>query len=267
MINISCVSLDQIWLDKEENLKKIDYYAGRASSHGSDIVVFPEMTTTGFSMNADAIAEGIDCSETVKKISEIARKHKIWVIAGLVIKLKDQINNSAVVINSFGELISKYDKIHPFSFTGEDQFYSAGSDLKTFVFNNVTIGLSICYDLRFPEMFSALASKADIVVNIANWPHKRVDHWSVLLRARAIENQIFMIGVNRTGTDGNGLNYSRSTYIYNANGVKVIPIESDSILDVFQLSITDLNDFRKSFPTTKDRRPNLYEDFIRTEYE
>jgi predicted amidohydrolase len=125
----------------------------------------------------------------------------------------------------------------------------------------MNLGLTICYDLRFPELYAGLAKESDVLINIANWPKKRVDHWDTLLKARAIENQIFVLGVNRIGIDGNNLEYQESSNVFNANGEKV---EYNSFKDmkIFKIDKNFTTDFKSKFNTTNDRKIKLYKDII-----
>jgi len=122
--------------------------------------------------------------------------------------------------------------------------------------------LTICYDLRFPELYSTLAKDCDLVVNIANWPQRRVAHWRRLLQARAIENQVFMVGVNRTGTDGNGFVYERSSGVVNPNGEFLSPGATAGEVDWYEVRRQELLDFRQGFSTRQDRRSDFYREVI-----
>jgi len=128
--------------------------------------------------------------------------------------------------------------------------------------NEFCFGFSICYDLRFPELYSALSKDCDVLVNIANWPERRVNHWNTLLQARAIENQTYMIGVNRIGLDGKSLKYIKSSLIVNADGNLIDPTFTDEEINVFELNENDLIDFRNGFSTRQDRQPNFYKQVL-----
>jgi predicted amidohydrolase len=257
-MKIALVSLDQIWEDKFANLVLCEEYVEYASQKNVDLIIFPEMTLTGFSMKTDHISENIEESQTISKFKSFAKKFKISIIFGLVLKEMNKSSNNAILIDQNGSILSHYKKIHPFSFAGEDQYYVKGDNLAITQLIQHNIGLTICYDLRFPELYSIMADKCDIVINIANWPKKRVEHWRCLLKARAIENQIFLIGVNRIGEDGNKHQYEESSLIYDANGVECDPIEYYETMKIYNIDKSFTNEFKNKFNTVQDKRSELY---------
>lgn len=151
-------------------------------------------------------------------------------------------------------------KIHLFSYSGEDKLISGGNEVNSLSWNGGW-GLSICFDLRFPELYQELSKENLILVNIANWPKARVAHWRTLLNARAIENQSFMIGVNRTSIDGNGLEYEESSCVFSPNGEKLKSVAVSDTIKIFDLNLEEAILYRKSFPIKKDRREGLYKEF------
>jgi len=261
-MKIALVSLNQQWEDKEANKKLCLQHLEECKPFGLDLVIFPEMTLTGFSMNAEEIAEIFENSNTISWFAKQAQKFKINMVFGVVLKSNLRAKNHLIFVSKDGKLLVNYAKIHPFSFSGESKFYDGGSEIKFIEFANSILGFTICYDLRFPELFQALSNKSDIIINIANWPKKRVNHWRLLLNARAIENQVFMVGVNRTGIDGNGLEYEKSSLIFDPNGDKINPIFSSDSLDVFNINPFDIKDFRNSFPVKNDRKIELYRSIL-----
>jgi predicted amidohydrolase len=147
-----------------------------------------------------------------------------------------------------------YAKIHTFSHAGEDRVISSGLNLGSFDVAGKKFGASVCYDLRFPPLYTSLSEECVGCVVIANWPESRQDHWFTLLKARAIENQMFMIGVNRIGIDGNGIIYSKMSCIVNPYGEIETSIFNDGVLDVFEIDMKIVDQYRQSFPTLKDRK-------------
>lgn len=260
-MKIALVSFDIKWEDKEENLAICAMHIKDAIQENVDLIIFPEMTLTGFSNNVTKIAEDVSHSQSIEKFSMLAKEYKIAIIFGLSIEDDKKALNQSVFLDKDGDVIGRYSKIHPFSFANEEYYYNSGNKLSVIKFKNLRIGLTICYDLRFPEIYSGLAKDADLIVNIANWPQKRIDHWDTLLKARAIENQVFIIGVNRVGCDGNGLSYNESNVIYNANGEKV---NNDTLnsLKIYEIDVGWTNDFRKGFNTVKDRKTEFYKGIL-----
>lgn len=257
-MKIALLSLDQRWEDKEANLLRCRDLVARAAGLGADLAILPEMTLTGFTFNTTMSAEDPSASATLVSFGELAGRHEIGLVAGLVLNIDGQPANTLVAFDGDGTEQARYTKIHPFSFAGEDRLFLRGERLARMAMLEFRLGLSICYDLRFPELFTALAKDCDVLVNIANWPQRRVRHWRTLLRARAIENQVFVVGVNRTGTDGKGLVYEHSSMVVDANGEVVPPIFHEGEIDIVEIHAQALANFRRSFSTRQDRRPDLY---------
>ncbi len=258
---IATVSLNQIWEDKKANLLLCEEYIKEASSKKVDLIIFPEMTLTGFSTNISLSAEDENSSETVNKFQELSNLYHIAILFGVVIKDNKKALNESIFIDNEGSILGKYAKIHPFSFSGEDKYFNAGKKIKIINFNDFKIGLTICYDLRFPELYSALSKKSDLIINIANWPKKRVEHWNTLLKARAIENQLFIAGINRVGIDKNNLEYQESTNIYNADG-EIVKYEVFKDMKIYKIDKEFTEEFKNKFNTIDDRKIEFYKGVI-----
>ena len=261
-MKVALVSLDQKWEDKAHNLERCRALAARASQLGAELVVYPEMTLTGFTMNTSLSAEDPENSPSLAAFSSLAQRHGVWLIAGLVLGKVGKPANTLVAFDPDGREHARYAKMHPFSFAGENRHFRSGDALSTIRIGEFVLGLSICYDLRFPELYSAMAASCDILVNIANWPRPRLAHWRTLLRARAIENQVYVIGVNRTGMDGAGHEYEASSAVVDANGDFVDAVARDEEVDLYEVSRQDLMEFRAGFSTRQDRVPHLYRQLI-----
>jgi len=258
---IATVSLNQIWEDKKANILLCEEYIKEASSKNVDLIAFPEMTLTGFSTNISLIAEDENTSETVNKFQEFSKLYNIAILFGVVIKDNEKALNKSIFVDNRGSVLGKYPKIHPFSFSGEDKYFNAGKKIKIINFNDFKIGLTICYDLRFPELYSALSKKSDLIINIANWPKKRIEHWNTLLKARAIENQLFIVGINRIGIDKNNLEYEESTNIYNANG-EIVEFEVLRDMKIYKIDKEFTEEFKNKFNTIDDRKIEFYKGII-----
>lgn len=261
-MRVALVSLNQVWENKGENLQACRHFVQRAKAQGAELVIFPEMTLTAFSMSISNTAEDSGSSATVESFKGLAREFQIAILFGVVYVDGNKATNNAVLIDSSGAVKASYRKIHPFAFAGEDKAFNGGIEIISVQFGDMKIGLTICYDLRFPEIYSALGNQCDLIVNIANWPARRVNHWNTLLKARAIENQVFMVGVNRTGVDGNGLEYQRSSQVINPNGDLLEPLFSEDEMDLFEITPSFISQFRQSFSTRQDRKPALYKSIL-----
>ncbi|RPI69860.1 MAG: carbon-nitrogen family hydrolase [Ignavibacteriales bacterium] len=240
------------WEDKQANEQKILSLLEKHKPEG-DLLIFPEMTLTGFSMKPEKLAEKRE-GDSFLFFSEIAKKYYIDIFAGLIEKDGNEFFNTLLHINSSGVLIKSYRKIHPFSFSEEDKYYSGGEIPIITNINNWKIGLSICYDLRFPELFRQYAKgKVDLIVNIANWPVSRIEHWRTLLKARAIENQCYIAGVNRVGDDPK-LNYNGFTSLFDPMGKEIISVENEEKLISADLEKNKIDEVRTKLPFLNDIR-------------
>lgn len=261
-MRVALVSLNQAWENKSDNFQACRSFVQRAKAQGVELVIFPEMTLTAYSMNTVDTAEDLATSPTGELFKKLAQELQIAIVFGVVFWDGDKATNNALIVDSAGTIKGRYSKIHPFSFAGEDKVFNGGNEISYAHLGQMTIGLTICYDLRFPEIYSALGKHCDLIVNIANWPARRVDHWNALLKARAIENQIFVAGVNRTGVDGKGLEYSKSSQVINPNGELLVHVFSEEQLDVYDIDQSFISQFRQSFSTTQDRKPALYKSIL-----
>lgn len=224
------------------------------------MVIFPEMTLTGYSMDIEEIAEPDVNSLTLKFFEKASKDNYMHIVFGAPISR----NNAAYFTNSLclaspdGGANIVYQKTHPFSFADENKFFTPGQHLGFMDISGMRFGAAICYDLRLPEIFSAMARKIDAFIVIANWPKKRIDHWFSLLKARAIENQCYAIGVNRIGCDGNGIEYEKSTVIFDPLGIKLDAVGSDGDMDIYDLDRSLVEKYREEFPVIADKRYSFY---------
>lgn len=261
-MKIATVSLNQIWEDKESNIKQIQRLMLDISQVNPDLVVFPEMTLTGFTTNAEIMSEDLSRSSTIAFFSRLAVKYKTAIAFGVILRTREKPTNNLVVVSDEGEMLGRYEKIHPFSYSGETDYYSKGEKIISFALNGFTVGLTICYDLRFPELYQSLSKRCDAIINIANWPVRRVADWILLLHARALENQSYIIGVNRTGVDGKGLEYAKSSAVIGPTGIDVKPSPLNDIIDIYEINKESVDTYRKSFPVKNDRRIGLYKELL-----
>ena len=258
-MKIALISLNQAWEEKSKNLKRCEKQLKIASGNEASLAVFPEMTLTGYSLR-HSLAESFEESQSVKEFSNLARKYSISIIFGMSVTNGIKLLNRLVYLGKDGGVLGFYDKIHPFTFANEDQFFDSGTALVSKNIEDINTAFSICYDLRFPEIFSLQAASNELFINIANWPGSRIDHFVSLLKARAIENQAFAIGVNRIGTDGRGVKYSKSSVCFDPYGVRLKPIFASRELDIIEIDKSIVQSYRKKFTAVKDKKFELYKD-------
>ncbi len=253
-MKILLVSLDQYWEDKEKNKFLIESLIKEMDLSEVDMVVFPEMTLTGFSVeNPKSLAENIQDSPTINWFKDFSVKNKVVSVFGMIVEHDGKYTNSAIAVSQHGEIMAKYDKIHSFSYSKENVHFQSGTELNSF-FYKINIGLSICYDLRFPYLYQNYSNTCAAIINIANWPSNRIEHWKTLLKARAIENQCFIIAINRIGEDKNGLKYLKSSFVISPWGEVISPLYTDESLDLIEINESEPNRIRKEFPFLNDRK-------------
>ena len=209
------------WENREANFDAIRTLLSEYGIKPGALIVLPEMFSSGFSMNVARVAEATP-SLTESFLAEIAQEYESWTLGGLVYQLADgKGSNELSVFDPSGHRIGHYQKNHCFSYTGESDHYESGEDVLLFDWQGFKVCPFICYDLRFPELFRrSVKAGADLFPVIANWPDSRVDHWVTLLKARAIENQAFTIGVNRVGKDPK-FNYPGHSVIFDPHGTQL----------------------------------------------
>ena len=262
-MKVALVSLNQSWENKAENKQKVGETLALIAEHctNNDLVVYPEMTLTGFTMESQKVKEDELSSETITFFKEQAKKYKVSIAFGVVLSKGEKATNNLVVVSEQG-VLATYAKIHPFSYAGENDYYQAGDELKKLTIGGATIGLTICYDLRFPELYQAYSKDCSVILNIANWPERRVSHWRALNKARAIENQVFMIAVNRIGTDGKGLQYVFSSNIVSPYGEELKGTSLSEEVVVYDLNLEEVAQYRAEFPVKNDRKITLYKEIL-----
>ena len=233
--------------DKKFNIDAANESVKLASKCGDDMILFPEMSFTGFSMNTDKTKE--NNGETLAAMADIARKNNIAVGFGWVLDCKEKAKNMYTVLDKNGKILAEYAKIHPFSFAGEDRFFEGGKDICRFEYMGLKIGIAICYDLRFPYVFSA---DCDLMLVPANWPKSRMDHWLALLKARAIENQFYIAGVNCTGVQTK-TEYNGNSCVFDPNGEELVRLENSAGIIRADIDAKRVQSVRQAFPVRQDR--------------
>ena len=263
---------------KEQNTRRAIGFMEQAKSGGAELVLFPEMSLTGFSMNI--VFTGEKNRESVQRMRAEAKRIGIAVGFGWTALVDRETSapacetadgapghedkgrnllvgeNHYTVISREGEVLSDYVKMHPFSYYGEDRFFEKGNEVVHFTLADIPFSNFICYDLRFPEIFQAVSDRAHVIIVAADWPAGRREHWNCLLRARAIENQCYILGINSFG-DQNGLHYSGDSSVILPDGTVAVQLSDEEGLILYDL-MDEAEDHRRSFPLRKDRRPLLY---------
>mgnify|MGYP001165625551 FL=1 len=252
-MKIYALQFDSRWKDKESNFALVSSLFNERKVSENSLIVLPEMFATGFCLDPD-LSSAKETEKTELFLSELAHQMKSWVIGGMTHPSQEarKAFNTAVSYNPQGQKISIYKKLHPIPVLGEDKVHLPGNIVESFAVNSFTVTPAICYDLRFPELFrSALHFGTDLFVVLGCWPQNRIEHWVTLLRARAIENQAFVIGVNRVGDD-QGLEYGGRTMVITPKGE--ILSDGERIEGVVEAEIksSSAKQWRKEFPAIKE---------------
>jgi predicted amidohydrolase len=248
ILRVSLVQTNLYWENKTANFNHIQNLLHGCAN--PDLIVLPEMFTTGFSMNPQQFAHD-EGKEVINKLTEWSKLHNSAVCGSAMVKQNAQYFNRFFCVNQ--HLIAQYDKAHLFRMGQEQQHYTKGKLRTTFKLNDWIIAPFICYDLRFPVWIKRTPDfNYHVLVFVANWPERRKQHWITLLQARAIENQCFVIGVNRVGTDGNGIYHSGNSMCISATGEVLWHSEHHEMVHTVELNLTELLQYRKSFPVELD---------------
>lgn len=254
-IVVAGLQMDLAWEDPAENFRRADRLAAEAAQAGARLVVLPEMFATGFTMDAEAAAS--HAAKTRQYLSGLARLLGIFVAGGYADSAEPRPKNACSIFGPNGKEAIRYHKIHPFTLAGEPEHYSAGERVVTIEIEGVRVTPLICYDLRFPEPFRAVAPVTDLFLVIANWPERRSDAWNVLLRARAIENQCFVLGVNRVG-EGGDLPHAGDTRLVDPFGRVRASAHRDVAVVTGPVDPREVRDARERFSFLSDRRDDLF---------
>ena len=252
-LSVGILQFYQIWQDKTANFERI--VALLAAQPQIDLLLLPEMFHTGFSMNIE-LADNWSDAEGIHFLKHLAQQRAMAIYTSLMVKDQESYYNRGVFIAPNGE-VTCYDKQKAFGLGGEDQYFITGKSETIVSYKNWKINLQICYDLRFPELvrnkldeFGTAAY--DLLLYVANWPKMRSSHWDALLKARAIENQCYVVACNRVGTDGNYLIYNGHSQTIDMLGNYLLAPHEQECLYVVHLAANSLIEGRKSLPFLKD---------------
>lgn len=249
-MKVTLIQTDIVWENKEENLRRYEtlikdkYLFFNGKEH---IIILPEMFTTGFTMNPSNFAENME-GETITWMKNISKQYNCAITGSIIIKEQDKYYNRMLWVTN--NEVEFYDKKHLFKYGGEDKSYTAGNERKIVNFFGWRILLLICYDLRFP-VWSRYKEDYDMIIYVASWPEQRKLAWEVLLQARAIENQCYVIGVNRVGKDIKN-NYTGSSCIINPLGEVQYQIHNTSATNTSIIDLKEVIKVRENFPFWND---------------
>jgi len=252
-LTISLIQTALVWEDKASNLQHLETQL--ASLQGkTQVVVLPELFSTGFSMQTRQLAETMD-GPTVQWMQSMARRLQLILTGSLIIEEEGRYYNRLLWVLPTGEL-GRYDKRHLFAYAGEARHYQRGTKRLIASANGFKINLQICYDLRFPVWSRQQSVQGqpeyDLLIYVANWPEKRRTAWMQLLQARAIENQCYVIGVNRVGEDGHQIYHSGDSMVIDPLGEILFTKKDEPCIHTISLEKESLQRIREQFPFLKD---------------
>ena len=252
MMKVAAIQHDICWEDPAATFERLAPLVDEATDAGARLVLFTEMFSTGFSMAAERIAEAVDGPSSTWLIDQAARTGA-WFGASVPTRLEGFARpvNAFTLASPDGEVV-RYAKRHPFTHAGEHTHYDAGRETVTVRIDGVRVTPTVCYDLRFADLYWAAAPVTDLYLVVASWPAARRLHWRALLVARAIENQAYVVGVNRVGSGG-GLDYVGDSVIIDPMGAAVATAADGETVLIGEVDPTLVNEVRRRFPFLNDR--------------
>jgi predicted amidohydrolase len=253
MIRVAAIQHDIVWETPEANFDRLGPWVAAAAGAGARLVVLTEMYSTGFSMRTDVTAEPPGGPSTGFLVEQ-AKEHGVWLCGSLPERVDEGAlaANTSVLAGPDGQL-HRYRKIHPFTYSGEHEHFGPGDEFVTVDVEGVRVTLFVCYDLRFADEFWATAARTDCYLVPANWPDTRRAHWMTLLRARAIENQAYVVGCNRVGQGGK-LSYVGDSRIVDPMGELLATATGGETMLLADVDPAVVADTRERFPFMQDRR-------------
>jgi predicted amidohydrolase len=253
-MKVYCVQHHITWENKRENFARVEALLTLARPEAGSLVLLPEMFATGFTMNSSAIAEAPG-HESEQFLAAKAKQFKVFLLGGVVTPhAKGKGVNQCVILSPDGGEVARYSKIQPFTPGGESDNYQAGQEIVVFPWQGFTVAPFICYDLRFPEHFRAATRRgAQLITVIASWPSPRIQHWVTLLQARAIENQAYVVGTNRCGTDPK-FNFTGRSLIVGPKGDILADAGNSETVISADLNLDELLAYRRDLPFLADMR-------------
>jgi omega-amidase len=258
-MKIGLAQMDISFGRPDENKKQIQKWVEKADEAGCDIVVFPELWTTGYDLTRIREIADEDAKDISAFLSDLALKYSIHIIGGSIAKkTEDGISNTLLVAENSGNIIKEYNKLHLFKLMDEHHYLLPGREDGLFTLMDTVMAGMICYDIRFPEWIRKhVIDGAKAVFVVAQWPAERISHWKTLLTARAIENQCFVIACNRTGSDPKN-EFGGHSLIINPWGDIIAEGTLEQELITADINLSEADEVRKKIPIFQDRRPEFY---------
>ena len=250
VLNVALIQTSLVWENPKENRRLLNDKINTITK-GVDLIVLPEMFTSGFTMNPKLVAETMT-GDTIVWLTQLAKEKGAAIMASLVIFENNNYYNRMVCVEPSG-VITTYDKRHTFTLAGEHNVYTAGTEKVMFNYKGWKICPLVCYDLRFP-VWARNVEDYDLLIYVANWPKVRIKAWDALLEARAIENMTYCIGVNRVGLDGNNHEYSGHSVVYDVLGTRMDNLsENEDAIAVIVLEKGTITKYREKLNFLNDR--------------
>ena len=255
-MKVAAVQMDIVWHDRSVNHDKARRMAAQAKEAGADLLVLPEMFSTGFSMDTSITVEPLD-GPTPMLLRSLARDLDMTVVGGFVLE-RDEAGpqNVSLAVDRKGNDLALYAKVHQIGLLEEDANYEPGKWPVIFEMEDIGATCFVCYDLRFPELFRAVVDRCGLILVIASWPAVRQLHWDILLQARAVESQCFMVGVNRVG-EGGGHTFLGGSAVIDPLGLILAHEDDKETLLLADIDPAMVKEIRSTLPFLKDRKPHL----------
>lgn len=264
MPTVALIQINVVSADPEANLARVVPMLAEAADKGADLAVLPEMWTTGFCW--DRLPElATQQGPVLDRLVELAREHRLWINGSMSLPVEghDHPANTSVLIAPTGEIAARYRKVHLFTLFQEQRHATPGNDRVTCETPWGRAGMAVCYDLRFPELFRAYALDGVILQLLPSaWPHPRLEHWRTLIRARAIEDQMFVIAVNQVGSEGlsggSEVTYCGHSAVIDPWGNTLVEADENEGVSLAEIDPSQATRLREKMTVLKDRRPDVY---------
>ncbi|MBL0236353.1 MAG: nitrilase family protein [Saprospiraceae bacterium] len=250
-LSLALVQTSLVWEHPKENRLHFELMIREQCPPGTDLIILPEMFTTGFTMNNVVLAEEME-GETIQWLKKIAHQHQAAIMGSLIISESGRYFNRLVFIQPDSDDIQTYDKRHLFTLAKEDKYYTAGTQKLILEYKQWKIMPVICYDLRFP-VWMRNTEAVDLIVCVANFPERRRKAWMSLLPARAIENVCYVLGLNRIGQDGLDIPYAGDSGIWDYEGNQMLDLGHQDTIGMMSLNKDKMTVFRRAYPFLNDR--------------